>query len=95
MTLNAEEFIRRFLLHTIPAGYQRIRHYGLYANRNRQANLELCRQLLQAPSASGLSTPGKASAELIEAASRCPSCKQGTMLREIKLYPIRWPSRPP
>ena len=95
MTLDAGEFIRRFLMHTIPAGFQRIRHYGLYANRNREANLELCRQLLQAPAPSELSPPGKAKAEIIEAASRCPVCKLGTMLRETKLYPSRWPARPP
>ena len=95
MTLQADEFIRRFLLHTIPAGFQRIRHYGLYANRNREANLKLCRELLKAPQPSLLSPPGKAKAEIIQAASHCPVCKLGTMLREMKLYPIRWPARPP
>ena len=95
MTLDADEFIRRFLLHAIPPGFQRIRHYGLYANRNREANLKLSRKLLQAPQASPLSPPGKTKAEIIEAASRCPACKLGTMLREMKLPPIRWPARPP
>lgn len=95
MTLEADEFIRRFLLHAIPAGFQRIRHYGLYANRNRAANLKLCRELLQAPQLSPINSPGKAKEEILEAASRCPSCKQGKMLREMKLYPIRWPTRPP
>ena len=95
MTLEADEFIRRFLLHAIPAGFQRIRHYGLYANRNRQANLALCRQLLQASQASPLSSPGTKADEVIEAASRCPVCKLGTMLREMKLPPSRWPARPP
>ena len=46
MTLEAEEFIRRFLLHVLPAGFQRIRHYGFLGNRYRQAKLALCRQLL-------------------------------------------------
>ena len=95
MTLDAEEFIRRFLLHAIPPGFQRIRHYGLYSNRNREANLELSRQLLKAPLSSPLSAPGKAKAEIIEAASRCPACKFGTMLREMKLPTSRWPVRPP
>ncbi len=95
MTLEADEFIRRFLLHAIPAGFQRIRHYGLYANRNREANLKLCRELLQAPQQSPLSPPGKRTADIIDAASHCPVCKLGTMLREMKLYPIRWPTRPP
>ena len=95
MTLAADEFIRRFLLHAIPAGFQRIRHYGLYANRNREANLKLCRELLQAPAPSALSSHSEPQAGIIEAASRCPNCKLGTMLREMKLYPIRWPTRPP
>ena len=46
MTLEADEFIRRFLLHVLPDGFQRIRHYGFLANRYRQAKLALCRQLL-------------------------------------------------
>ena len=49
MTLPAEEFIRRFLLHVLPTGFQRIRHYGLLANRSRQAKLARCRQLLAVP----------------------------------------------
>ena len=46
MTVEADEFIRRFLLHVLPDGFQRIRHYGLLAPRYRQAKLALCRQLL-------------------------------------------------
>ena len=46
MTLSADEFVRRFLLHVLPAGFTRIRHYGFLANRHRQAKLALCRQLL-------------------------------------------------
>ncbi len=49
MTLDAHEFIRRFLLHVLPDGLQRIRHYGLLGNRGRQAKLARCRQLLDAP----------------------------------------------
>ncbi len=50
MTLAADEFIRRFLLHTLPDGFHRIRHYGFLANRKRAAKLALCRRLLDAPS---------------------------------------------
>ncbi len=50
MTLRADEFIRRFLLHTLPDGFHRIRHYGFLANGHRAANLALCRQLLGVPS---------------------------------------------
>ena len=46
MSLQAEEFIRRFLLHVLPPGFQRIRHYGFLANRYRKAKLAVCRRLL-------------------------------------------------
>ncbi len=49
MTLDADEFIRRFLLHVLPNGLQHIRHYGFLANRHRQTKLVLCRQLLDSP----------------------------------------------
>lgn len=49
MTLAAEEFLRRFLLHSLPRGFQRIRHYGLFANPVRQQSLALCAKLLNAP----------------------------------------------
>ena len=51
MTLNAEEFIRRFLLHSLPDGFHRIRHYGFLANGGRSDKLALCRQLLALRSA--------------------------------------------
>jgi len=46
MTLKAEEFIRRFLLHVLPSRYVRIRHFGLLANRKRKNTITLCRQIL-------------------------------------------------
>jgi hypothetical protein len=46
MTLSPQEFMRRFLLHVLPGGFHRIRHYGLLANGNRRANLALARALL-------------------------------------------------
>jgi len=46
MTLSAEEFLRRFLLHVVPRGFMRIRHYGLLANRHREPKLARCRELL-------------------------------------------------
>jgi predicted RNA-binding Zn-ribbon protein involved in translation (DUF1610 family) len=52
MTLSAEEFMRRFLLHVLPAGFHRIRHYGLLANGSRKASLALARELLHQPSPS-------------------------------------------
>jgi len=49
MTLDADEFIRRFLIHVLPDGFHRIRHYGLFANANRAGNIALARQLLGVP----------------------------------------------
>ena len=49
MTLKAGEFIRRFLLHTLPDGFHRIRHFGLFANGHRADKLVLCRKLLEVP----------------------------------------------
>jgi Putative transposase len=46
MTVSAHEFLRRFLLHVLPRGLVRIRHFGLFANRRRSATLERCRTLL-------------------------------------------------
>jgi hypothetical protein len=49
MTVSAEEFIRRFLLHALPRGFQRIRYYGLLANCPRTGKLDACRDRLQTP----------------------------------------------
>ena len=49
MTLSAEEFIRRFLIHVLPDGFQRIRYYGFLSHRCRQDKLAQCRQLLGMP----------------------------------------------
>ena len=68
MTLAADEFIRRFLLHTLPDGFHRIRHYGFLANRQRAAKLALCRRLLDAPS------PEPSAERVRDAVAPCPSC---------------------
>ena len=57
MTLSAEEFIRRFLTHSLPGGLQRIRYYGLLANCHRAEQLEMCRRLLTSPVADLLPRP--------------------------------------
>ena len=51
MRLGVGEFMRRFLLHVLPNGFHRIRHYGLFANTYRADKLALCRSLLDVPSA--------------------------------------------
>lgn len=98
MTLSADEFIWRFLLHAVPAGYQRIRHYGLYANRNRESNLELSRKLLGVSCLDLLPSETQTREvlkEIVEAAATCPRCKVGKMLRVMKLPCFLWPARPP
>ena len=57
MRLSALEFVRRLLLHVLPPGFVRIRHYGLLSNRQRRQNLALCRQLLEG--AAPQSEPGE------------------------------------
>jgi Putative transposase len=49
MTLTSDEFIRRFLIHVLPKGFHRIRHYGLLANGNRSENIAHARELLAVP----------------------------------------------
>jgi hypothetical protein len=71
MTVSADEFLRRFLLHVLPKGLVRIRHFGFFANRRRETALARCRELLGAAT----------SVEHSETTNlpRCPACS-GTML---------------
>ena len=86
MALTASEFIRRFLLHVLPAGFQRIRYYGFLGNRWREKKLARCRQLLAmpqpGPSASEAATDSLDRYEEITGASltECPACHHGRML---------------
>jgi hypothetical protein len=75
MVLDAREFIRRFLLHTLPDGFHRIRHYGFLANGHRAAKLELCRRLLANPLQQD-PEPGVEgdTAVALSATHRCPCC---------------------
>lgn len=75
MTLDAKEFIRRFLLHVLPKGFVRIRHYGLLANRCRRNNIEQCRELLDADfPADPIVVPAEHDHDLT-----CPVCQKGRM----------------
>jgi Putative transposase/Transposase zinc-binding domain len=94
MTLDAVEFIRRFLLHILPRGFQRIRHYGFLANSVRQEKLVLCRQLLRQPVGLGLSaapvlSPGGDDAPAAPSSAVCPVCQTGRMLVVETLFPLR------
>ena len=84
MTLAPEEFIRRFLIHVLPAGFHRIRHYGLLASSQRQQNIARARQLLNVPPPQ----PQPAAAEnvpLADSASLrpCPRCGGRMFVIEI------------
>ena len=80
MTLDAVEFIRRFLLHVLPSGLVRIRQFGFLANRVRQHKLELCRALLaaQQPAVPAISDGGAGTN--LPAAHACPICKLGRLI---------------
>jgi hypothetical protein len=100
MTIEADEFQRRFLIHTLPAGFQRIRHYGFLANCHRKDKLEYCRSLLMAGAAELLPQPAECAAmkEAIteqEDIHRCPRCGIGSMIRVEMLPCYRWPALPP
>ena len=89
MTLDGEEFIRRFLLHSLPPGFQRIRHYGILASSNKSRTLSRARVLLQAaahPAAPTAEEIRDAMAEITAPIHRCPACGIGTML-VIELLP--------
>ena len=72
MTLRVDEFIRRFLLHVLPKGFHRIRHYGLLASAGRKANLRRARELLAAPQPP--TTEATEPAEEPDSRSCCPCC---------------------
>jgi Putative transposase/Transposase zinc-binding domain len=80
MTLDAVEFIRRFLLHVLPSGLVRIRQFGFLANRVRKQKLEQCRALLGARTLSPIIDSDGASHAQIEDAHRCPICKLGRLI---------------
>jgi hypothetical protein len=104
MQLDAFEFIRRFLLHVLPKGFVRIRHYGLLANRTRKEKLARCRALLAAP-ALGAPAPQSYSERLLRRSGidllRCPACREGRMIPIADIprpplrsrHPIRAPTR--
>jgi hypothetical protein len=96
MTLAAAEFIRRFLLHVLPTGFQRIRQYGLLANRKRGIKLALCRRLLGVTPEAVESQPptidhlaGDAAVSAAESRARCPLCRTGRLQRVETITPVR------
>ena len=87
MTLSAEEFIRRFLLHVLPHGFHRIRYYGFQGNRYRKEKLDQCRQLLgmpipEVPTESSETRDYRDRCEELNGVSLriCPVCRRGHMV---------------
>ncbi|WP_250487059.1 IS91 family transposase [Caballeronia sp. GaOx3] len=101
MRLQAHEFVRRFLLHVLPLGLQRIRHYGLLSNRLRASRLAECRRLLHAPPPAQAATNSQAGYreryEVLTSRSlyRCPVCAQGHMVCVECLSAGALPRAPP
>jgi hypothetical protein len=99
MNLEAVEFIRRFLLHSLPANFMRIRHYGFLANCNRRRALPLCRTLLgidndTRKSENPVGADGSIELSDPALAHRCPYCQQGQMaVIQTIAAGQKWPSQ--
>ncbi len=84
MTLHPHEFIRRFLLHVLPKGFHRIRHYGLFANGQRTANIAKARELLSVPPPPSKPEPAKTPTnEPRVLATPCPCCGGRMLIIEV------------
>ena len=89
MTISAQEFIHRFLLHVLPDSYMRIRHYGFLANRCKKQNLVRCREILglcpELPQVPEQTVQEKMLQLTGLDVTQCPRCKQGCMKRVTEL----------
>ena len=83
MTLTTDEFMRRFLLHVLPSGFHRIRHYGLLANTGRRDNLARVRELLHVASADTEAKGADTPAESVQPTFICPDCGAAMIIVEI------------
>jgi Putative transposase len=93
MTLRALEFVRRLLLHVLPTGLMRIRHYGILCNRHRRQKLELCRRLLGSneaaePESSEETKETRESPSSVTPTRVCPVCGAGQMIMIRELPPL-------
>lgn len=95
MELQAEEFLRRFLLHVVPPRFVRVRHFGLLANRTRQDKLARCRQLLAVAAAAATAVLPTPNGETLPAGAAaatsalCPACGVGRLHVIALLTPQR------
>jgi hypothetical protein len=94
MTLDAFEFIRRFLMHILPNKFFKIRYYGILSSRNRQTKLKRCKEILGVMEdleehATQAATWEELLLELTEIDPRiCPRCNKGRMIRKEELQPV-------
>ncbi len=96
MTLEAEKFMHRFLLHVLPSGFHRIRHYGLFANAERTHNLAKARELLHVlPEANAQSQDADVPAQCVQPTFVCPDCGAAMIIIDtfVRGQPIRAPPR--
>jgi hypothetical protein len=94
MTLGSDEFMRRFLLHVLPSGFHRIRHYGLIANTGRKENLARARALLHVvPDAHPEPQGADAPAGIVQPVFVCPDCGAPMIIIDtfVRGQPIRAP----
>ncbi len=103
MTLNTDEFIRRFLIHVLPSKFHWIRHYGLLANSRRQDNLERARKLIESqghadPNSNNGATDNKVvktdhTDDASPTAFTCPDC--GGAMLIVEIFSRQQPRAPP
>ena len=89
ITMNAQEFIRRFLLHVLPDGYKKIRHFGFLASRCKKQNLAKCRQIMGMSEDLPEHQPETFQEKMLRLTAiditMCPKCKNGQMQKVKKL----------
>ena len=97
MRLDAHEFLRRFLLHVLPSGFHRIRHYGLLANSGRREHLARVRDLLQVTPANTepMGADAEASDQAVQPTFICPDCGAAMIIVEIVARKPRIRAPPP
>ncbi len=95
MTLTALEFVRRLLLHVLPTGFMRIRHYGILSNRHRRQKLDLCRRLLESsqaaepePESPEEKKQTRESPSSVTPTRVCPVCGAGRMVVIREFLPM-------
>jgi hypothetical protein len=97
MTLKAKEFIRRFLLHVLPDGFVRIRHFGFLANRYKKENIQQCRELIGYSEQIPETTEKNSQERMLELTgidiTLCPCCKKGSMI-VVEEIPAQWKDKP-